>query len=66
MAKFAKLFENEHGEQLLLCVKKVDNDEEENKHGVNFTFEIEEATVDVCISPMTYEKALEFVTDFAQ
>lgn len=70
MAKFAKLFENDKGEQLLLKIKNVDDEQEEKKeevaYGVTFTFEQEEASVDVTISPMAYEKACNLVNNFTQ
>lgn len=67
MAKFAKLLENQAGDQLLICVKNTDNGTKETgTNGVEFTFEQESAFVSVTVSPMTYEKALEYVENFTQ
>lgn len=66
MAKFAKLLENEAGEQLLVCVKNTADGTKDACNGVEFTFEQEEAFVSVTVSPMSYEAAIDFVETFTQ
>lgn len=67
MSKFAKLMENEAGQQLLICV--VNSDESTNRNenkAIEFTFEDDDAYISVKISSMSYEDALQYIEDFTQ
>ena len=71
-SKFAKLFENADGEQLLLTVVVNPDDTqppagESVDHGIRFTFELDDvAVVNTTISPMSKAQADQYLEEFSQ
>jgi len=64
MAKFAKLFENKEGDQLLLTI--VNSEENEEVFGINHELESEDCRINVKISGLNEQQAKHYLDNFEQ